>query len=237
MQKESAKRKRRWPKVLLIILAVVVVLVLALTMFIGWYAYFGPFKGLSITRIRQAYKDRPQGEIIFYGASNFTMWPTLDEDMLPLAVQNHGFGGSTDDDMMAQADKLLYPYAPSVVVFQSGSNDFVLGMTVAEVCANKDGMYTTFRAELPDATFVVLSMLPLPGRTEYWEQSAQVNAYLKEYCETHDNMYFVDATDAMMTADGGFRPEYYKNDGIHLNAEGQAVWCALIKPVLQQAVS
>ncbi|MDR2476341.1 MAG: GDSL-type esterase/lipase family protein [Treponema sp.] len=198
---------------------------------LGWFFFGGPFRDLSITRIRRQYRNRPPGEIIFYGASNFTFWRTLEKDMAPYAVQNHGFGGSTDNDLMKYAEKALYDFEPKVVVFQSGSNDFVIGMSPDEIMANKDKMFSLFRERLPNATFIVLSMLPLPGRSIYWPDSKQVNAFLAEYCAAHTMMIFVDASEAMMTAGGDFRPELYTGDGIHLNPYGRNVWGPLIKTV------
>ena len=232
METGTKRKKSGWKKVLLGIFSVLLVLILAAFLALGWVAFAGPFKALSITRINMRYANEPAGGIIFYGASNFTLWFDLEEDMQPYTVQNHGFGGSTDDDLMQYADKLLYPYLPAITVFQSGSNDFVMGMSVQEVNANKDKMYSMFRAELPDTVFVVLSMLPLPGRTEYWAESAEVNAYLRAYCEAHDNMLFVDATEALTTANGDFRPEYFRDDGIHLNRDGQLVWGEIIRKAL-----
>ena len=34
-------------------------------------------------------------------------------------------GGSTDKLLVKYADKLLYPYNPKIVFFQTGSNDYV----------------------------------------------------------------------------------------------------------------
>jgi len=228
---------KRWKKVVIIIVSALVALVLIGTLVLGVVGYFGPFRDLAVMRIQFTYRNSQQGGIIFYGASNFALWPDMKEDMEPFTVQNHGFGGSADDDLMRHAGRLLYPFRPSVVVFQSGSNDFVLGMTAEDILANKDKMYTMFRKELPDTTFVVLSMLPLPERTEYWEDSIKVNEYLREYCDTHANMLFVDATDIMLSADGKPRPDLFKNDGIHLNREGQILWGALIKQALVSVVN
>jgi lysophospholipase L1-like esterase len=234
METVVAPKKKKRVKVLIIILSVVVALVLAFAAFAGGFSYYGPFKELSVTRIQLAYRNHPQGEVIFYGASNFTLWTKLTEDMKPFSVQNHGFGGSADRDLLKEADKLLYPYAPSVVIFQSGSNDFAFGLTVDEICAGKDKMYTEFREKLPDTVFVVMSMLPLPGRAEYWADSVKINEYLLRYCETHDSMAFVDATGIMTTDSGAFRPELYRGDGIHLNREGQLLWGSLIKQALEE---
>jgi len=151
-------------------------------------------------------------------------------------VQNHGFGGSTDTDLMAYANDLLYPYEPSIVFFQTGSNDLAEGLTVEQVIANKDKMYSMFREKLPDTIFIVMSGLPLPGRSEYWEGTKEINAELQTYCETHKNMIFADATSLILDSSGNFRPELFKSDGIHLNEEGHAIWTELMKKLLGEEV-
>ena len=81
-----------------------------------------------------------------------------------LPVQNHGFGGSADRDLMQYADELLYPYSPRIVVFQTGSNDYVQeeGTDAEKVlkCMNrKREMFAAFHEQLPDTRFVVMSGL------------------------------------------------------------------------------
>ncbi len=218
---------------MLIALYVLVGLILLFIAFVGWAGYYGPLRILSVLRIKLQYCRRPKGEIVFYGASNFFLWRKMAQDLAPLAVQNHGFGGSNDIDLMARAKSLLYPYQPRVLVVQSGSNDFSLGLTAADVCANKDRMYTIFREKLPDTPFVVMSMLPLPGRAEHWPDSSAVNEHLRLYCQTHDNMVYADATYTMLNQDGAFRPELFRKDGIHLNRNGQKLWGALIKTAIE----
>jgi lysophospholipase L1-like esterase len=46
-------------------------------------------------------------------------------------------------------------------------------------------------------------------------------------------MVYVDATDTIMTADGNFRPELFRKDGIHLNRDGQRLWGAIIKNAIE----
>ena len=47
-------------------------------------------------------------------------------------------------------------------------------------------------------------------------------------------MLFVDATHIMLSSDGKPRPELFKNDGIHLNRDGQLLWGTLIKQALEE---
>lgn len=234
MEKTKAKGGKGWMRVAIIIAAVLAALALVALMIAGAYAYWGPFKALRVPRMERQFKDRPLGETVFYGASNFALWKTLEEDMAPYAVQNHGFGGSTDGDMMQYADRLLYPFQPKIVFIQTGSNDLIAGLTYEEMRANKEEMFGLFQENLPDTQFVVMSAIPMPGRSEYWPVSVEINAFLAEYCAAHDNMTFLDATSLLMTPEGDFRPELFVDDQIHLNEAGREIWGGLIYEKLAQ---
>jgi lysophospholipase L1-like esterase len=205
---------------------------------IGIIGCTGPYakKGVEVcsNRMQRKYGNRPTGEIVFYGASNFTFWKTLDEDMKPYRAQNHGFGGSTDKLMKANAYRMLYPYKPSVVFIQTGSNDNARGYTLDEIKEHKKELFAEYRKNLPDAQFIIMSGLPLPGRPQFWANIQALNQFLAEYCAGSENLYFIDATKAMTTADGSFRPEYFKGDGIHLNAIGHNAWTQLMHNKLHE---
>ncbi len=185
-----------------------------------------------------------KGEIIFYGPSNITFWYSLEEDMKPYKAQNHGMGGCIDEDMIHYAPRLLYPYAPKAVFFQTGSNDLASGIPVEAILENKRRMYSLFLSNMQGTKLVVCSGLPLPGRMQYWEMTEQTNELLRKMCRETEGMYFLDATDAMLsdigerkyrTADGRyFRPEYFRMDRIHLNKRGHDVWTALMKAKLEE---
>ena len=185
--------------------------------------------------------EENQNGIIFYGASNFSMWYEMEQDLSDYKVQNHAFGGSTDKDLVQYADKLLYPYDPSIVFFQTGSNDYVqLGGTDEEkvaVCMEyKKQMFAQFHEKMPNAKFVVMSGLLLPGRSEYTVLTQMINDELEKLCEETDYLYFVDAE--KMTYDGAaFASELFKADGIHLNHEGQLLWKeGYIQPMIEQLI-
>ena len=210
---------------------------------IGW----GPFASLyswdkEVNPIAEKYDaDERQGEIIFYGASNFRLWPEMEDDLSEYKVQNHAFGGSTDKLLVEYADKLLYPYNPSIVFFQTGSNDYVsLSGTDEEkvkACMEyKKQMFDTFHEKCPNAKFVVMSGLLLPGRSEYRELTQMVNDELEEYCNSKDYMYFVDSED-MTYQNGEYREDLFIKDGIHLNHTGQLLWRdEYIKPALDKVI-
>ena len=209
----------------------------------GW----GPFRNLydwdeETDKVRKKYDpEANKGGIIFYGASNFRLWKEMEEDLKEYRVQNHGFGGSTDKLLIRYADKLLYPYNPVIVVFQTGSNDYVYmegsDMEIAEECVEKKkAMFELFHQKLPEAKFIVMSGILMPGRDEYTPIVRLVNETLKEYCESVDWLYYVDSED-MTFSDGEYKEEYFIKDGIHLTHEARLKWRDLyIRPMLEKVI-
>lgn len=240
----TARRKTVTAVAVVAALAAAVLIGLVLTgAFVGW----GPFSFIQFDMQERAITGKydateRRGEIVFYGASNFRLWTEMEEDMPQYKVQNHGFGGSTDKDLVERADTLLYPYEPAVVFFQTGSNDYV-SMTgtdeekVAACIGYKRFMFETFHGKLPDAKFVVMSGLLLPGRSRYTELTREVNAALKQLCEEYDYMTFVDAEE--LTYDGqNYAEELFVSDGIHLNHEGRLLWRdGYIVPAIEKLIT
>ena len=235
-------------KIVMIVAAALVVASLAGLMITGLKIGWGPFSFLhtwdaDVEKIRQTYPaEENQNGIIFYGASNFRMWTEMENDLPEYRVQNHGFGGCTDQDLMHYADKLLYPYHPAIVFFQTGSNDYVsLKGTDAEKAAacmdDKKQMFAEIHDQLPDAKLVVMSGLLLPGRSEYRELTEEINQALETLCEETDYLWFVDAS--AMTWDGQhYAEELFIKDGIHLNHEGQFLWMRdYIRPMIEALLS
>ena len=166
----------------------------------GWQIGWGPFAGLfkgyegEVRAIEERYDAQTRREeIVFYGASNFRLWTEMESDLAPYPVQNHGFGGATDTMLVQYADRLLFPYSPKLVFFLTASNDYV-GMTgtdaekAAECMAYKRAMFDAFHEALPEAKFVVMSGLLLPGRDRYRALTEEVNRQLAELCAERDYM-------------------------------------------------
>lgn len=226
---------KKGKKIMIGILCGLPIACLAGLMMTGWQIGWGPFSmlfkgyGDEVSAIEKKYDaSTRQGEIVFYGASNFRLWTEMENDLSPYPVQNHGFGGSTDKMLVQYADRILYPYAPKIVFFQTGSNDYVVisgtdEEKVAACMAYKQEMFDAFHQALPDATFVVMSGLLLPGRSEYTGLTQRINQELEAFCAERDYMIFVDAS--AMTYDGtNYRSDLFISDGIHLNHEGQLLW-------------
>lgn len=242
--KEEDNMKKKYKIMVMIISGLIVINITGLVI-TGWKIGWGPFSKLyslsgEVAEIEKKYDvSVHQNGILFYGASNFRLWKEMEHDLSEYRVQNHGFGGSTDKMLMQYADRILYPYNPQIVFFQTGSNDYVemSGSDEEKIktCMEyKEKMFETFHEQLPKTKFVVMSGLLLPGRSEYTALTQQINEHLEQYCREKEYMYFVDASD--MTYDGKkYAEELFISDKIHLNHEGQLKWCEeYIRPMIEK---
>ena len=178
--------------------------------------------------------EERNNDIIFYGASNFARWYTMEDDLAPYDVQNHAFGGSTDKDLELWAEYMLYPYNPQYVFFQTGSNDYVESTAatdeekVSEAMEFKKKMFAEFHEKLPNAKFIVMSGILLPGRTEYVDMTLSINDQLREFCDENDYMIYVDAES--LTYDRNSKTfvddveSLFVEDQIHLTDAARITW-------------
>lgn len=189
----------------------------------------------TVCRIARAYDPAAgKADIIFYGASNFSLWASMEEDLKPYSVQNHAFGGSTDKELLLWAEYMLYPYHPKYVFFQTGSNDYVESpagtdrLKVTEAMEFKKIMFETLHEKLPDTVFIVMSGILLPGRAQYVDMTLDINDRLEAFCNTKDYMHYVDAEALTYDRKSGKLADHVENlflkDQIHLTNEARRIW-------------
>jgi lysophospholipase L1-like esterase len=65
----------------------------------------------------------------------------------------------------------------------------------------------------------------------------EANRLVNEYCETEDSLHYIDIVEPMLDSEGNVRPEFFKWDGIHMNAEGYRIWTSVVKPILYDSFS
>jgi lysophospholipase L1-like esterase len=203
----------------------------------------GPLAMLRVLRMRV--RDDPRrrsGEIVFYGASNFTLWFSIADDLARFRVVNHAFGGSTDADLRRWAGLLLLPYDPAIVVLQTGSNDYAglsgtLEEQVDRVLREKRAMLAAWCAALPRTRFVVLSGLLLPGRASFVGLTRALNAGLARLADEMPTVTYVDA-EALTLRGGRPDPSLFIRDGIHLTGAARRRWAdEFIAPVLDRLIA
>ncbi len=195
----------------------------------------GPDKWESdIAKIEAQYNGNyPQNEIIFYGSSSIYQWSTMKEDLSPLPVHNHGFGGSTLDDAMVYAERLIFPFNPKAVVIYSGTNDMGnewvgFGKDAKKAYYASIGLMCYIHEHLPTAKIYYIASTPNEFRWDLWERMSECNQLVKDYCSENSAFTFIDTVPSLLNENGKYRSELFLDDGLHFNEEGYKVWTSII---------
>jgi lysophospholipase L1-like esterase len=180
-------------------------------------------------------QNPPQpGAIVFTGSSSIRLWSTLAEDMKPLSVINRGFGGSQIADVNQFAARIVLPYRPRAVVFYAGDNDLAASppKSPEQVCDDFKKFVQIVHSPLPETRIYFVSIKPSIQRWTLWPNFQKANELIRKYVTSTPSVEFIDVTYAMLDAQGTPRADIFREDGLHLNEKGYAIWTAIIKPRL-----
>jgi lysophospholipase L1-like esterase len=176
----------------------------------------------------------PANGILFIGSSSMRMWKTLAADFPDLPVFNRGFGGSQIEDVNRYIDRIVLPYQPKTIVFYAGGNDLSAKKTPQRVLSDWQTFATQVRKALPAARLFYIAIRPSVKRAALQDIEAKTNALIRADIEARNNMHFVDTTAALSNSEGKARPELLIADGLHMNADGYAIWTKVLTPLLKQ---
>lgn len=172
-------------------------------------------------------KMPPAEGILFVGSSSIVGWKV--EACFPdLPVINRGFGGSQIADSVHFADRIILPYRPRIVVLYAGDNDVNAGKTPQRVLADYRQFVKTIHQALPQTRIVFIAIKPSIRRWDLVDLMREANGLIRAVAEKDDRLGYVDIDRPMIGDDGKPRPELFKSDGLHLNAEGYQLWSSLV---------
>lgn len=181
----------------------------------------------------RAHPPAPHG-VLFIGSSSIQFWKSLAQDFPGIPVINRGFGGSALPDSTYYADRIVWPYKPSLVVMYAGDNDINDGATADQVLASFQAFVARAREGVPGVPIVYISIKPSIARLALWPTMKAANDKIRDWAATQKDVRFVDIAPVMVDANGRPRPELFRPDGLHMLPPGYALWIAALKPVLAQ---
>ena len=173
----------------------------------------------------------PGEGVVFIGSSSIRLWGTLADDMAPLPVIQHGFGGSKLNDIVVYAERLVNVYQPRAVVVFAGTNDIVpaASKTPEVLLASYQEFVRKIRSDQPALPIFYIGITPSPLRWAVWPIAQSTNQLIEAWSETDPNLYFINTSGALMGSDGEPNPENYTIDGLHLNKRGYEIWRKIIR--------
>jgi len=196
---------------------------------------FAQWEG-EITAFEQSDRTNPppQGGVEFLGSSMIRRWQTLAQDFPGKPVFNRGFGGSQIADSTHFAPRIVFPYAPRMIVFRAGGNDLWAGKSPEQVFADFQEFVTTVHAKLPATEVVYVAWSPTPSRWKQHEAEKKLNGMVKQFCAHTPHLRYLEAYDLPLGGDGRPRPELFVEDQLHFNAAGYKLLAERVRPVLSE---
>jgi hypothetical protein len=178
----------------------------------------------------------PKDAVVFIGSSSIRLWSTLEHDMRPLPVIQHGFGGAKLADVEFYAERLVSQFTPGAVVVFAGTNDLRPRAKKSPTVLLKT--YQRFvervRSDLPNVSIYFIGITPSPRRWEIWDQALETNRLVREWSERNPALFYIETGPALLAEDGEPDADNYMFDGVHLSAQGYAIWTEIIRTRLME---
>ena len=176
----------------------------------------------------------PKGAVEFIGSSTIARWKTLAQDFPGQPVFNRGFGGSEIVDATHFATRVVFPYAPKMIILRAGGNDLWAGKTPEQVFADFKEFTATVHAKLPGTEIVFLSLSPSPARWKQHEREKELNRLIEDFVRQTPHLKYLETYDLPLGADGQPRPELFVADQLHFNAAGYKLLAERVRPLFSK---
>jgi lysophospholipase L1-like esterase len=174
----------------------------------------------------------PRGSVLFVGSSSIRVWPNLKADFPGIDVLQRGFGGSTLEEVDHYAQRIVLPYCPRLIILYAGDNDLAEGRTPEQILADFKTFVGLVRPPMPKTRIVFVSIKPSTARVALLGKMRETNALVRQYIATDPSLTYVDVFTPMLGATGIPRSELFQSDGLHMNAQGYAIWRSLLRPLV-----
>ena len=190
--------------------------------------------------LRYEQEDALQGQIVFYGPSNFTRWSER-WGMTPLAEAvlgksgakcciNRGFGSSSTEHHLYYYSRMVRPLNPKVMVYAPGlGNSLSFGYTPEETFDLAQRVVQYAMSDMPGLK-VYLCGLNRNRPNQRTPVALEYDRWLQEFAAATPNCTYVDI--------GGYAPldrmDILAEDNTHFNKAGYEIYAELFREVLKE---
>lgn len=175
----------------------------------------------------------PENSIVFVGSSTIGLWKNLQETFKKYNVLKRGFGGSQLNDMALFADDIVIAYKPRQVIIYGGDNDLPGESVTADTIYNRFlNVYNKIRNGLPHVPIAFISIKPSPSREKFMAKASEANRMIRAFLADQPLADYIDVYSLMLDSTGKPKADLFKNDKLHMNEQGYALWVKTIEPYL-----
>jgi hypothetical protein len=176
----------------------------------------------------------PKNGVEFIGSSMIRRWTTLAQDFPGQPVFNRGFGGSEIADSTHFAPRVIFPYAPRMIVFRAGGNDLWAGKSPKWVLADFQDFTAAVHAKLPATEIVYIAWSPTPSRWKQHESEKELNRLVENFSRQTSHLRYIETYNLPLGPDGLPRPDLFVADQLHFNTEGYKLLADRVRPVFSK---
>jgi lysophospholipase L1-like esterase len=174
--------------------------------------------------------------VLFIGSSSIHAWKTLATDFPEVRTINRGFGGSELDDFTFFADRIVAPYHPRAIVMYAGDNDLQDGDSPAQVRDDFVAFVRKARSLDPHVPIAFIAIKPSMARKVLLPKIHQANDLIRVYAATQKDVTYLDTFTPMLGNDGQPKPDWFVEDGLHMNRSGYVLWISIVRPWLDKTM-
>lgn len=172
------------------------------------------------------------GAILFVGSSSIAMWKDIADYFPKHRVLNRGFGGSNFTDLIYYADRVIFPYKPSMIFVYEGDNDIAQGDAAEKILENAKKLRVMIRNAAGNTPVIFISPKPSIARWNLKAAYEAANTQLRNYAESEPETEFADVWTASLGKDGKVLDYIFLDDNLHMNAKGYGIWQKVLLPYL-----
>ena len=167
-------------------------------------------------------KNQREDMVVFYGSSTIRLWKNLAEDFPKVNTLNLGFGGALISSLSQNFKRLFSFKSPKAIVLYLGGNDLSLGWSAQQIVNKIKTFISEIHQTYPTSNIINLSIKPSFERSQQMEKIIEINSLMKSFAESNPFLKQIDFFDSFML-DGEVDPQYFLQDGLHLNSKGYKV--------------
>jgi hypothetical protein len=190
----------------------------------------------AITAFEEQDKKTPPepGAILFIGSSSIRLWEDLSHRFNEYPIVRRGFGGSGICDIISYADRIIFPYQPSLVFIYSGENDLATGQEPNDATFKQFvRLYDLISHSIPETKICYISVKPSPARKQLMPAFKYFNQKVENHLVKNRNWTFLDVYHPMLGSGGLPLDSIFTIDNLHMNDRGYDIWEKVIRNYLE----
>lgn len=198
---------------------------------LDWEADMQVFDSLN------AVEASDQNTLLVTGSSSVRLWDSIHTDLAPFQVMQRGYGGAKLTDFNHYVRRIIKPQ-PFKAILIFVANDISGGQhdrTPREVFQLYKMLIKQIRERNKHTPVFWIEITPTPSRWEAISEIRKSGELIRKYNDRNEDLYFIDTYKVFMNQWDEPDSSYFRQDMLHLNRKGYALWSETIRKALEEA--